>query len=163
MSRTVPLLLLALLVAGCSSTGVVPIGQDTFMISKGGSGSGSGGALKAECYQEGNSYCKSLGKEFQPLCDNNFDAVSFRLAAAEIQFRCLSRGDPELSRPTMNPIPNVRIESDIREKKDIKESHQLRDSEDMYAELRKLKYLFDSEVITQSEFEAQKAKILGRY
>jgi hypothetical protein len=133
------------------------------MISKKGSGSGSGGALKAECYQEGNIYCKSLGKEFQPICDNSFDAVPFRLEAAEIQFRCLSRGDPELSRPTMKPTPNMTIESDTRVKKEINESHRLRDSEDMYSELRKLKYLLDSEVITQSEFETQKAKVLGRH
>lgn len=58
----------------------------------------------------------------------------------------------------MKPIANVRIESDIREKKDI----QVQDSADMYTKLKRLKELLDSGVITQSEFDAQKQKILAK-
>jgi hypothetical protein len=151
---------LAVSLAGCTSSGVIPIGQDTFMISKQSStGFHSAGSVKAEIYREGYAYCVSQGKEFQPISDRGVDGVvGVSYANAEIQFRCLSKGDPELSRPTMRPIPNIRIENDARDKKDIR----VQDSGDLYTELRKLKDLLDSKVITQEEFDAQKKKILAK-
>lgn len=58
----------------------------------------------------------------------------------------------------MKPIPNIRIENNIREKKDI----HIQDSRDMYSELKKLKDLLDTGAITQAEFETQKKKILDK-
>ena len=58
-----------------------------------------------------------------------------------------------------NAISNaIRIENDIREKKDI----HVQGSGDTYTELKKLKDLLDSKVITQEEFDAQKKKILAK-
>lgn len=145
---------------GCASSGVVPMGQDTFMISKQSStGFHSAGSVKADIYKEGSEYCAKLGKEFQPVNDQGVDGVPGRsFANAEVQFRCLSKGDAELSRPTMKPMANIRIEHDIREKKDIR----IQDSGDMYVELKKLKDLLDTKIITQAEFDAQKKKILEK-
>ena len=56
---------------------------------------------------------------------------------------------------------NVRIESDIRERKESKEI-PAQQSGDMYTELKKLKELLDTGVITQSEFETQKTRILNK-
>ncbi len=151
---------IAIVLTGCVSSGVVPMGQDTFMISKQSStGFHSAGSVKADIYREGSEYCSNQGKIFQPINDHGVDGVPGRsFASAEVQFRCLSKGDAEISRPTMKPIANVRIESDIREKKDI----QVQDSADMYTKLKRLKELLDSGVITQSEFDAQKQKILAK-
>lgn len=141
------------------------MGLDTFMISHHGTGIGpdsSASKLKADIYREGTAYCTNLGKEFQPVNDHGSDGAYGRAEASEeVQFRCLSKNDPELSRPTMKPLANIRIESDIREKKDIqvKESG----SGDMYTELKKLKDLLDSKIITQEEFEAQKKSIFAKY
>ena len=151
---------LAVSLAGCASSGVIPIGQDTYMISKQSStGFHSAGSVKADIYQEGFAYCAGKDKEFQPVNERGVDGIPGRsFASAEIQFRCLSKGDPELSRPTMKPIANIRIENDIREKKDI----HVQDSGDIYTELKKLKDLLDSKAITQEEFDAQKKKILAK-
>lgn len=145
---------------GCASSGVVPMGQDTFMISKQSStGFHSAGSVKADIYKEGSEYCASQGKEFQPVNDHGVDGVPGRsFASAEVQFRCLRKGDAELSRPTMRPIANIRIESDIREKKDIR----VQGSGDMYTELKKLKDLLDTGIITQAEFDMKKKKILEK-
>lgn len=145
---------------GCASSGVVPMGQDTFMISKqSATGFHSASSVKADIYQEGSAYCASQGKEFQPVNDRGVDGVPGKsFANAEVQFRCLSKGDAELRRPTMKPIPNIRIENNIREKKDI----HIQDSRDMYSELKKLKDLLDTGAITQAEFETQKKKILDK-
>lgn len=153
------LILFVLSILGCSSTGPVPIGKDTYMSSNGSGPYTTGASLLADLYVEGNKFCDSKGMEFQPLSEQGVDGAPFiRNSKANIKFRCLKKGDSELSRPTMKPAANVRIESEIREKKEI----QTQQSGDMYTELRKLKELLDSGVITQSEFETQKAKILNK-
>lgn len=53
--------------------------------------------------------------------------------------------------------PTVRIETD--EKKDI----NVKDSGDLYTELKKLKELKDSGIITEEEFATRKKKILEKY
>ena len=135
------------------------MGQDTFMISKQSTtGFHSAGSVKADIYQEGSAYCASQGKEFQPVNDHGVDGVPGRsFASAEVQFRCLSKGDPELRRPTMKPIANIRIENEIHEKRDV----HIQGTDDMYSALKKLKDLLDSGIITQQEFDAQKKKILS--
>ncbi len=160
MKRRITVIAVVVFLTGCASSGVVPMGQDTFMISKqSATGFSSAGAVKADIYREGSAYCASQGKEFQPVNDHGVDGVPGRaFASAEVQFRCLNKGDAELSRPTMKPIANIRIENDIREKKDI----HVQDSGDMYTELKKLKDLLDTGVITQTEFETQKKKIMDK-
>ena len=146
--------------AGCVSSGVIPMGQDTFMITKQSStGFHSASSVKAEVYQEGSAYCSAHGKEFQPVNERGVDGVPGRsFANAEVQFRCLTKGDPELRRPTMKPYANVRIENEIR---GIPAS-KTPDSGDKYSELIKLKELLDAKILTQQEFDAQKAKLLSR-
>ncbi len=52
--------------------------------------------------------------------------------------------------------PAVRLESDQNVKQDVR----VKGSGDLYAELKKLKELKDSGVITEDEFQAQKKKLL---
>lgn len=109
MKRTI----IFLLIAGCGTSGVVPMGPDTFMIS-GSSSTGfhSGGSVTADLYREAGAYCAAQGKKLVPVNQNSRDGVPGRaFANAELQFRCLTAGDPELQRPRMEPVPNVRIES----------------------------------------------------
>jgi len=55
--------------------------------------------------------------------------------------------------------PTVRIETDEKIKKDI----NVKDSGDLYTELKKLKDLKDSGIITDQEFELRKKKLLEKY
>lgn len=55
--------------------------------------------------------------------------------------------------------PTVRIETDEKIKQDIK----IKDSGDLYIELKKLKELKDSGIITEEEFTIQKKKLLEKY
>jgi hypothetical protein len=102
------------LVGGCAAnSGVVPIGQDTYMVSRqaatGFSGSGN---LKAEAFQEANEFCVSQGKLIQVVSTSEARPpyVVGNFPKAEIQFMCLSRGDAELSRPRLKPGPDTVIE-----------------------------------------------------
>ena len=149
-----------------ASSGVVPMGQDTYMVSAQSiTGFASAGSVKADIYKEGAAYCVGLGKQFQPISDHGIDGVPGRsLASAEIQFRCLDKGDPELNRPTMKPIANVRIETEVHEKIEVqdKRTDPTARTDDIYTSLKKLKELLDSGVITQQEFDDQKKKILSK-
>src|ERR1017187_3895438 len=102
MSKIISLLLVSVAITGCASSGVVPMGQDTYMISKqSATGFSSGGAVKADIYREGSAFCASNGKEFQPVSDRGVDGIPGRaFANSEVQFRCLDKSDPELGRRT---------------------------------------------------------------
>ncbi|MDZ5436569.1 hypothetical protein T3H00_28400 [Pseudomonas fluorescens] len=101
---------LALLIAGCSGPGIVPMGRDTYMVAKDGSFTTfGGGAVKAELYQEANAFCESKGKQLMPVKESSKDSGYAQYASAELQFRCLAENDPELRRPTMESAPNIKV------------------------------------------------------
>ena len=101
----------AAILSACSHSGVVPIGPDTYMIANSEWGFTSGGVQKAKVMKEASDYCKSIGKKMLPISTNQNDVAWGKTPAAEVQFRCLNENDPELRRPTLEPVPNVRIES----------------------------------------------------
>ena len=90
--------------SGCAQSGPVQIGPDTYMVTNTGTWSwSSGAALKGDLYQQAMTFCQSQGREMLPLnaAWNNATLIDF--AHAELQFRCLIAGDPELSRPHIKP------------------------------------------------------------
>ena len=73
----------------------------------------SGSSVKAEIFKEGYAFCEEQDLNFQPIGSSHKDGVfGSSYANAEVQFRCLRDGDPELSSPTLEPVPNVRINTD---------------------------------------------------
>ena len=105
--RTALIIAAGLLLTGCTSSGPVPTGRDTYMITKRSAGGifTTGSAVKADIYREGFDFCKEQGKEFHAISDNSNDAIpAQRLPNAEVRFRCLDRNDAEYQRPNMRPI-----------------------------------------------------------
>ena len=123
----------AIFLAGCASnSGVVLMGQDTFMVSRqAATGFSGSGTLKAEALQEASQYCANQNMSLQVI--NIIEAkppyIFTNFPKAEVQFRCLDTNQ---------------------------------DSGDMYTELKKLKDLLDTGIITQEEFDARKKKILAK-
>jgi hypothetical protein len=81
-----------LVLAGCAShTGVVPMGQDRYMIAKQqGTGFPGLGNMKAEIIAEGAAHCRSAGKEFK-LLDVKETQPPYILGnypRSEIEFTC---------------------------------------------------------------------------
>lgn len=76
--------------AGCASSGPVPIGNDTFMISKSSAAGGfsSPAAIKGDLLKEGNAFCAGKGKTLQLIGDKGQEASFTRNPSAEIQFKC---------------------------------------------------------------------------
>lgn len=98
--------------SGCASSGVVPIGQDTYMITKQSAGGMfvSPGSIKVEIFREAQSFCQSEGKIFQVVGTNELASFPGRLPSAEVQFMCLNKGDREVARPKLHKTADTVIE-----------------------------------------------------
>jgi hypothetical protein len=104
-----------LLVAGCATTSgssdIAPMGSDTYMLARpGGFFTISGGEVKAQLYRDANEFCQKQGKQLIPVNSSSRDSAPYTYANAELQFRCLAEGDPDLGRPTMRSRPDATIE-----------------------------------------------------
>jgi hypothetical protein len=156
MSKNLSIILFTLsAVTGCSSTGVVPMSQDSFFIGKKDGSPGIGVSLsnKAEVYKEANEFCDKKSLEVFVLRENVIPAAPARLGSTELTFKCVAPGGS--SQGLVNDADTV-IKVDSNIKKGTK-------SKDMYSELIKLKELKDSEIINQEEFEKEKKEILSKY
>jgi hypothetical protein len=149
-------LIVVLLLGGCASnSGVVPIGKDTFMVSRqAATGFSGSGTLKAEAFQEADRYCRSNGKLLQVV--STYEAkppyILANFPKAEIQFMCLDPKDAELNRPKLRKEADSVVE--------IKEGNE--NTDDIYAELIKLDDLREKGILTEEEFVEQKKKVLRK-
>jgi hypothetical protein len=92
--KTIVALSVVFLLSSCASTGVVPIGDNTYMLSKKSAGCGFSSAegTKSDLYIEANAYCAKQNKEIETVNANARDGVPFvRCASAELQFRCVNK------------------------------------------------------------------------
>ncbi len=100
----------AFLVGCATSSGVVSLGPDTFLINtaadvfRGGASSARGSA-----FREAQKHCQMLGKEFltTDLKQGGFVGGG---GLTEVVFRCLKKDDPELQRPTLERTPDTIIQ-----------------------------------------------------
>ena len=103
-----------LVLAGCASnSGVVPIGRDTFMVSREASPLSTGsGNSKAEAFREANQYCTNQNRLLQVV--NTIESKppygNGNLPKAEVQFMCLDAKDAELARPKLRKEADTIIE-----------------------------------------------------
>jgi hypothetical protein len=147
--------------AGCASnSGVITIGQDTFMVSRqAATGFSGSGTLKAEALQEASQYCTKLGKSLQVVSTNEASPpyILGNFPKAEIQFMCLDAKDAELNRPKLRK----EADSVIEIKKEIHTKDESIKPNDVYAELIKLDDLRKKGIITDAEFDVQKKNLLN--
>jgi hypothetical protein len=113
-SLLLPIVAAGLLI-GCTSTttGVVPMGRDTYMIAKEqGSGFPGLGTMKGEIITEAVQFCQKQGKEFQLTATKETQPpyILGNYPRSEIEFMCLKDGDKELQRPKLQPVPNTVIQ-----------------------------------------------------
>ena len=88
-----PVLVLVLLVMGCSSTGVIPTGKDTYMVGKKDAqvGFGPSVAAKADVYNEANEFCAKQGRSVETVKLEMTNSGFARPASASLEFRCVAK------------------------------------------------------------------------
>lgn len=99
ISTTCALILVSFF-AGCAAQ-VIPAGPDTFTVSSSGAGFSTAG-VRARTYRAANDYCTRRGLVMVPV---SFDAqggvLGQRAPTADLVFRALRPGDPEIKRPNV--------------------------------------------------------------
>lgn len=95
------ILCLILLQSGCSTSSVVPIGQNTYMISHTvKSFVGASEPVKVEAIKQANAFCAKNGKEIVLLKTVQQDMKPFQSdAQAVVYFKAVDKDDPQLKDP----------------------------------------------------------------
>lgn len=85
-------LLLCVGLSGCTSTGVIHMDKDTFMIAKRSAQLGFGQPVgaKADVYREANEFCAKQNKEVETVECNMQNSGFGRPGSVSLQFRCVS-------------------------------------------------------------------------
>ena len=141
-----------ILVSGCSTGSVIQAGPDTYSVTSTGAGF-STDSVRSNVYEAANEHCTKKGSV---MVETSIHVQSGALARhppnADLKFRCLKSGDPEISRRASG-VQGVMIGVLPASDKSINNG-------DKYLKLQQLKELLDSGILTQKEFDAQKTKIL---
>ena len=84
------IIIVALLLTGCASTGVVLIEKDIYMVAKRSAqvGFGPSYGVKADVYQEANDFCAKQNKKLETVKLDMEDGGFARPASVSLQFRC---------------------------------------------------------------------------
>jgi hypothetical protein len=97
-ARSLLMLFGVTILSGCAAS-VVPAGPDTYMISTTEIGLTQGGRAKAEAYRKADEWCRARGLVMVPIAVDQHSAEPFgRYGGAELTFRALKPGDPEIKR-----------------------------------------------------------------
>jgi Short C-terminal domain len=158
-----PILLSALITAGCATSEIIPMGTDTYMISQ----TSAGGvftnmsALKSEVIKRANAFAESKGKVAIPLASNTTPPAPGQMPNFEYQFRLVDKNDPRATGAALVPRPDMVVENNINVPPSSGGAKDEPKSKDLYAELVKLDDLRKRGIITDEEFEAQKQRLLS--
>lgn len=140
-----------MVLAGCGAGQVLQTGADTYSVTSSGAGFSTDG-VKADVYRAANEFCAKKNLIMVEVSINTQNgALGRNPPSADLKFRCLAQGDPEIQRRATG-VQSLAIPV----------SEKSSGASDSYAQLKQLKELLDSGVLSQKEFDEQKAKILSR-
>ena len=101
MRRIAAVILTSSLVA-CASSGVIPTGPDTYMLTKTSAGGVfvSGSSVKGDLYLEANKFCSDKGLVVDTVDASSKNAIPFaRMPSAELHFKCVAPVSTAASAP----------------------------------------------------------------
>jgi hypothetical protein len=84
-------ILLAVLLSGCASTGVVSADKGAYLISKASPQVGFGPPveIKGEVYAEANDFCAKTGRSVETISLDQVNSGFGRRASVSLEFRCV--------------------------------------------------------------------------
>lgn len=163
---------LSLFLVACSSTGVLPVGENSYMLSKQtATGYQTAVKIRSEVMQEASAYCSKSNKHFVIQDMQSRDGVPGRsYATVSLTFGCYDKSDPiyRASQPKRGAdhVKEIRLYQDVKVEKTEKGATDRSKDEptgqkDVYTELIKLDDLRKKGILSDAEFEAQKKKLLS--
>lgn len=102
---------LVLLLAGCATADIIPIGANTYMISQTSAGGvfKAMGSLKASVIKRANAFAESKGKIAVPIAEKETQGAPGRMPNYEYQFILVDKDDPRASNPVLKAAPSTLI------------------------------------------------------
>lgn len=98
-------------ITGCAtSSGPVPFGKDSYIITVS-KGTGWGKGL-SDAAKEAGTHCASMGKEFVFRSTTQDGTPGFSVVHTNLIYSCVDKGDPEYQRPNIGTLPNTNINID---------------------------------------------------
>jgi len=159
----IPLMLLPV-AAQARKPEVVQLSPDTYMITKTDKAGIFGGGvpkLKTAIIKQANEFAASKGKIAIPIASSELPLRVGQFATFEYQFRVVDKNDPEAQRTSLAPIPDTTVSVETTPHQPVAPSQGI-DNTSYIDELRALASLRDDGIISEEEFQKQKAKILSR-
>ena len=164
-------LLTALIIVGCANPPIVSLGTELFLLSKEDHAGifGSMAKLKADTIREMNDFAKKRGKEAVPVSvrEKPVGNTPGDWASVACQFKLVDRSSPETSNASINtnrqtlPVrPNFAVQGAQNINADVTVRSSEQKDNDIYTKLLKLDDLKKRGIITDTEFQEQKSKIL---
>ena len=146
---------------GCSSSPVLSVGPDTYMVTASGAGFGTAG-VRQTVFQKANQFCQSQGLVMIPV---SFNAVEGKLGShppnADLVFRALHPDDPEVHRPNISEADyQLDVKQDI--KQDVRHTavDETKGNSELSDNLIKLHELYQQGIISEEEYQNGKDKLL---
>ena len=111
--RTVAIgLALTLTLIGCVSTSeVVPVGRDSFMLTSTSRGGLYAGKERSEGAKAAHQYCDTIGKHMIIRRTDSNGIPGLGPVTSNLVFSCVASDDPEYQRPNLRHDPNIVIEN----------------------------------------------------
>lgn len=156
--------ILAILLAGCANPGIVQLSPDTYLLMREDHAGvfGSMAKLKAGVIRDANKFAENQGKVAVPVSSKERPVGGFaEWARFEYQFKVINKDDREAVRTTLQRDPDVVIHEKKAVSAEIDINANDSNQSDLYSELVKLDDLRKRGIITESEFEEQKRRILN--
>jgi hypothetical protein len=98
--------------AACAVSGTVAqMGPDTYSTSAVASPArGGSGEARNMVLAQANKHCSGMGKEIMVVDVSTKTLNAMGAGSADVTYRCLTKGDPDLQRPTYRQAPTTVIE-----------------------------------------------------
>jgi hypothetical protein len=141
------------------------MGANTYIVTRqAATGFSGAGTLKADAISEAAKFCESQGKTLKIVAVTEAQPpyIFGNFPKAEVVFKALSPGDPELARPSEYDASGtqVRVGSSPVDRSEVKVSVARQDPSDIYVQLEKLDDLRKKNILTEEEFQKEKARLL---
>ena len=148
------LIVAATVLAGCTTGDVVKAGPNTYSVTSTGAGFSTDG-VRGNVYEKAEKYCSQQNLVMVEISiATQAGAYGKHPPNADLKFRCLKAGDPEIARRAAG-VEGIMIG-------ELRDGGNRPSEGSKYTEIKQLKELLDSGAITTSEYDRQKAIVLGK-
>jgi hypothetical protein len=100
--RTIAVMALVLVTGCVSSSEIVPMGKDSYMVSGQARGGVETGKSAIEATKAANAYCAQKGLLMMPRTTNTEGSATWTAETSTLIFTCLKADDPEYKRPELH-------------------------------------------------------------